>query len=142
MLQCFDDSSNAHPLIPTTATSRAYTLIQRENGSSNALFFRQQSRLHCCPWTANGKDRIPRLRLRSPFGLASFGASQAIETLFALDFAEPVRADAELGQRLAEDAAGALRLLQGKESSLPVVVSGDAIKGWLAQPNDVRLEEA
>ena len=72
-------------------------------------------------------------------------ASQAIETLLALDFAEPVRADAELGQRLAADAegvagGGALGLMQGASS--PVVVSGDALKSWLAQPDDVRVEDA
>eukprot|EP00903_Cladosiphon_okamuranus_P010791 g10197.t1 len=69
---------------------------------------------------------------------------RAIETLLALDFAQSVRADVGLGQRLAEDAAvaagGALDLLQGASS--PVVVSGDALKGWLAQPDDVRVEDA
>lgn len=76
--------------------------------------------------------------------LACSRALQTIETLLALDFAEPVRADAELGQRLADDAAGAagsaLGLLQG--ASLPVVVSGDALKRWLAQSDDVRVEDA
>lgn len=70
-------------------------------------------------------------------------APQAIETLLALDFAEPVRSDVELGQRLAADAdgvmgGGALGLMQG--ASPPVVVSGDALKGWLAQPDDVRVD--
>lgn len=71
-------------------------------------------------------------------------ASQAIETLLALDFAEPVRVDVGLGQWLVDDAAGAaggaLGLLEG--APLPVVVSGDALKGWLAQPDDVRVEDA
>lgn len=73
-----------------------------------------------------------------------FHAMQALETLLALDFAEPVEGDAELGKQLSDDhegvAGSALDLLEG--ASWPVVVSGDALQGWLAQPDDVRVEDA
>jgi len=61
----------------------------------------------------------------------------------ALDFAEPVRADEGLGRQLAEDAAGAggeaLGLLAG--AAAPVVLGGGALRGWLEQPDDPRVEE-
>ncbi len=72
-------------------------------------------------------------------------SNQAIETLLALDFAGPVYADQELGRRLAEDAAGGgaarsvLGLLAG--AAPPVVLRGDALRGWLEQPDDLRVEE-
>lgn len=71
-------------------------------------------------------------------------SNQAIETLLALDFAGPVRADEGLGRRLAEDAAGgaarsALGLLAG--AAAPVVLGGDALRDWLEQPDDLRVEE-
>eukprot|EP00752_Nemacystus_decipiens_P006739 g6058.t1 len=69
---------------------------------------------------------------------------RTIETLLALDFADPVRADPELGQGLAEEAegvaGGTLGLMQGASS--PVVVGGDALKDWLVQPDDVKVEGA
>lgn len=71
-----------------------------------------------------------------------FHALQAIETLLALDFAAPVTADAGLGQQLADDSASVSRslgLLPG--ASLPIVVGGDALEGWLAQPDDIRVED-
>lgn len=77
-----------------------------------------------------------------PFCLSS--ATQAIETLLALDFAEPVEGNAELGKQLSDDSTGeagsALDLLPGASS--PVVISGDVLEGWLAQTEDVRVEEA
>lgn len=66
---------------------------------------------------------------------------QAIDTLLCLDFAGPVTADAELGERLSADAAvaGDLGLLPGASS--PIVLRGDPLKAWLAQPDDGRVAE-
>lgn len=66
---------------------------------------------------------------------------QAIETLLSIDFAAPVLADTALAERLSEDPAiaGALGLLP--EASLPIVVRGEMLKSWLAQPDDPRVED-
>ncbi|CAM9163186.1 unnamed protein product [Ectocarpus fasciculatus] len=64
---------------------------------------------------------------------------RAIETLLALDFERPVTADVELGQQLTGDAVDALGLLPG--GSLPIVISGDALEDWLAQPGDIKVED-
>lgn len=58
-----------------------------------------------------------------------------------LDFAEPVAADAELGERLSADAAIAADLGLMPGASTPVVLHGDALKAWVAQPDDGRVEE-
>ncbi|CAM9423150.1 unnamed protein product [Scytosiphon promiscuus] len=69
---------------------------------------------------------------------------RAIESLLALDFPEPVEGDAELGAKLSDHSTGVasstLDLLTG--ASRPIVVSGDALRGWLAQPDDVKAEDA
>ncbi|CAM9287604.1 unnamed protein product [Ectocarpus sp. 12 AP-2014] len=69
---------------------------------------------------------------------------RAIETLLSLDFFRPVKTDVGMGQQLAVgDAAGAaveaLGLLPGGSS--PIVISGDALEDWLAQPDDVKGED-
>lgn len=55
-----------------------------------------------------------------------------------------MKTDVGLGQQLAVgDASGAaveaLGLLPG--GSLPIVISGDALEDWLAQPDDVKVED-
>ncbi|CAN0203799.1 unnamed protein product [Ectocarpus sp. 6 AP-2014] len=69
---------------------------------------------------------------------------RAIETLLSLDFSRPVKTDVGLGQQLAVgDAAGAaveaLGLLPGGSS--PIVITGDALEDWLAQPDDVEGQD-
>lgn len=67
--------------------------------------------------------------------------TQAIETLLCLDFAEPVAADEALGERLSADVAIAADLGLMPGASTPVVLHGDALKAWLAQPDDDRVEQ-
>lgn len=68
-------------------------------------------------------------------------ALQAMETLLSLDFAGPVQADADLGERFSNDPGIARSLSLLPEASAPVVIHGEALEAWLGQPDDHRATE-
>lgn len=69
---------------------------------------------------------------------------RAMNTLFILDFADSVVPDDEMGKKLRSSDAGEiandLGLLPSGRGSVPLVISGDALRAWAAQEDYARVE--
>lgn len=67
-----------------------------------------------------------------------------MNTLFILDFADSVVPDDEMGKKLRSSDAGEiandLGLLPSGRGSVPLVISGDALRAWAAQEDYARVE--